>query len=354
MFQPRNLFSITTVAVICLLTACTSPQEEGPEAVSEQEEIHNEDETSALNENDMNAHPEEDANEDFLTLPKENLQKGDKSDSVIDLQKTLIEIGYDIDSTGEYDHKTIWAITDFQLQNDDLYVTGIYDAQTRAGLENTIIEESNVEPGSALTYKENQTLDEDTIELGNPYEVLALVNKNHALPADYEPEDLVVPNVRFPFEEDVPKKQMRKVAAEALEELFAAGDEAGIDLFAQSGYRSYDRQDSIFASNVSAYGEEEANKFSAKPGESEHQSGLSMDVTSPEINYQIGSDFEGTDESDWLKENAAEFGFIIRFPEGKEEITKYQYEPWHIRYVGITAAKEIMEQGITLEEYLED
>lgn len=186
----------------------------------------------------------------------------------------------------------------------------------------------------------------------DPTDILVLVNKQHALPDGYIPPDLVFPDVRFPFTEDLPKKQMRKVAASAMEEMFEAGDAAGIDLFAQSGYRSYERQTVIFASNVEQQGEEAANKFSARPGESEHQTGLTMDVTSPEINYSLTIEFGDTKEGIWLKENAADYGFIIRYPLGKEDITEYQYEPWHIRYVGKKAAREIMSKGITLEEYL--
>ncbi|WP_337020524.1 M15 family metallopeptidase, partial [Oceanobacillus massiliensis] len=188
--------------------------------------------------------------------------------------------------------------------------------------------------------------------IANPYDQIALINKEHALPADYIPEDLVIPDVPFPFAEDLPKKQMREAAAKSLEQLFNKANEAGLELYAQSGYRSYERQDAIFASNVLKHGEEEANTFSARPGESEHQSGLTMDITSPNVNFDLITEFGETEEGKWIQENAAEFGFIIRFPEGKEEITKYQYEPWHLRFVGKKAAKDIMSQGITLEEYL--
>lgn len=146
---------------------------------------------------------------------------------------------------------------------------------------------------------------------------------------------------------------MRQAAAAALEELFQAAEEAELELFAQSGYRSYERQDSIFAANVQAHGEEAANNFSARPGESEHQSGLTMDVTSPAVDFDLVIEFGETEEGKWIKENAADYGFIIRYPEGKEDITIYQFEPWHLRYVGVKAAKEIMSQAITLEEYLE-
>ena len=186
----------------------------------------------------------------------------------------------------------------------------------------------------------------------NPYDVLALVNKNHALPDDYEPVDLVVPNVRFPFEEDVPKKQLRKIAADALEDQFAAGDEDCITLFAQSGYSSYDRKEAIFASNAAKNGEEHANTYSARAGQSEHQTGLVMDVTAQAVGFDLVIDFGETEEGKWIKEHAHEYGFIIRYPEGKEAITLYQYEPWHLRYVGQKTASAIYEEDQTFEEYL--
>ncbi len=186
----------------------------------------------------------------------------------------------------------------------------------------------------------------------NPNDILVLVNKEHALPDGYEPSDLVFPDVRFPFTEDLPKKQMRKEAAEAIEAMFADADKEELDLFAQSGYRSYERQDAIFAANVEKNGEKAANNYSARPGESEHQTGLVMDVTSPDVNYGLEIEFGDTKEGKWLAEHAADYGFIIRYPKDKEDITEYQYEPWHIRYVGKKAAKEIMSKGITLEEYL--
>src|SRR5699024_12212899 len=99
----------------------------------------------------------------------------------------------------------------------------------------------------------------------------ALVNKEHALPSDYLPEDLVVPDVRFPFTEDVPKKQLRKVAATSLENLFKSSEEAGLELFAQSGYRSYERQEAIFNNNIERNGEEHANTYRVHPCDIYHQ-----------------------------------------------------------------------------------
>src|SRR5699024_8921438 len=154
---------------------------------------------------------------------------------------------------------------------DNLHATGIYDADTRPMIEMAFEDEIQINWGAAL-----QQPNEDTYKytVANPYEILSLVNKQYALPTYYIPSNLVTPDVRFPFTEDFPKKQMREVAANALEEMFDAGDKAGLDLFSQSGYRSFDRQEALFASYSEENGEKAANKYSARPGESEHQTGL--------------------------------------------------------------------------------
>ncbi|EOD01234.1 D-alanyl-D-alanine carboxypeptidase family protein [Caldisalinibacter kiritimatiensis] len=193
--------------------------------------------------------------------------------------------------------------------------------------------------------------DKDTIVI-NPVSRLALVNKNNRLTENYAPDNLVVPNIPFPYKEYYPKKLMREDAAYALEQLFNKAEEDGIDLYATSGYRSYSYQEYIFTSKVMERGINIANQTSAKPGESEHQTGLAMDVTSPSVNFRLTQSFGETKEGKWLKANAHKYGFIIRYPVNKEHITGYNYEPWHIRYVGKDVAKYIAENDITLEEYL--
>ncbi len=197
----------------------------------------------------------------------------------------------------------------------------------------------------------NQKSEGEEMVVDNPNDILVWVNKERNLPKDYVPEDLVVPNVRFSFSGENEKKYLRKEAAEALEQLFIQAEEDNIDLFAVSGYRSYARQETIFNWNVQQKGLEEANKVSAKPGQSEHQTGLAMDVSCPGVGYDLVEEFEDTQEGVWLKENAHRFGFIIRYPKDKVEITRYLYEPWHIRYVGKEVATFIYEEQITLEEY---
>lgn len=197
------------------------------------------------------------------------------------------------------------------------------------------------------------TIDENTL-VTNPSDYDVVINKERHLSSSYVPEDLV------PLD-DIPKSlqnpevnQLRKVAYDALKELFAAAkEEQSFDLYARSGYRSYNTQVSLYGSYESNHGQEAADKFSARPGQSEHQTGLAMDITCPSMNYQLDTTFGDKEEGKWVAENAHKFGFIVRYPKGKEDITGYQYEPWHLRYVGLSLAKEIYENKLTLEEYFE-
>ncbi|MCK8828491.1 M15 family metallopeptidase [Natroniella acetigena] len=195
--------------------------------------------------------------------------------------------------------------------------------------------------------------DKEEIITTEPTNIMVLVNKEHSLPADYTPQDLVIPNIPFSFTEDLPKKKMRKEAAKALEQLFAQAKEDNITLIGVSAYRSYQRQEEIFSYNVRRRGKELANKYSAQAGHSEHQTGLAIDLSSPSIDYGLSQSFAQTKEGKWLARYAADYGFIIRYPQGKEDITGYQYEPWHIRYVSVEHATTISNRNLTLEEYLE-
>ncbi|SFG58974.1 D-alanyl-D-alanine carboxypeptidase [Halobacillus alkaliphilus] len=197
----------------------------------------------------------------------------------------------------------------------------------------------------------NETSEEGLAIVENPESIKVVVNKNRKLPEGYTPPDLTIPNVPFYFDEELPKKQMRKEAADALEKLFQAADQAGQDLVAASGYRSYERQKNLFEGYIEEYGEEKAKTFSARPGTSEHQTGLAMDVTSAKMSFKLDESFRDTKEGEWLAEHAHEYGFIIRYPEGKQEITGYTYEPWHLRYVGKNVSSEIHKAEETLEEF---
>ncbi|MEY4479455.1 MAG: hypothetical protein RLZZ267_133 [Bacillota bacterium] len=181
-----------------------------------------------------------------------------------------------------------------------------------------------------------------------------MVNKQRALPANYVPADLVQPNISFSFSGVSEKKLLRAKAAKAIEDLFAQAKAEGIHLNGVSAYRSYSTQAAIFKANVNRQGYEQARRFSAVPGTSEHQTGLSIDVSAASVGNALEQSFGATVEGKWLAAHCAAFGFIIRYPDGKETITGYAYEPWHIRYVGTAMASEIMSKGLTLEQYLGD
>ena len=155
---------------------------------------------------------------------------------------------------------------------------------------------------------------------------ILIVNKTYAIPQDFKSPDA-------------------QIASTALKQLQAAALLDGFNIDLVSGYRSYARQKNIYENNVANRGYDETDKYSARPGHSEHQTGLAFDVGS--VTYTYGE----TPSGQWLNKNCAKYGFIIRYPQGKEHITGYGYEPWHIRYVGIDIATEIMEKEITLEEY---
>ena len=160
---------------------------------------------------------------------------------------------------------------------------------------------------------------------------ILIVNKTYGLPKDYNKNGGLTAETQGAFE------KMKKAAAED-----------GITLNIASGYRSYEYQSLLFNKYLlRGQGREYVETYSARPGHSEHQTGLAIDVN-------MASDaFEGTPEQKWLNEHCVEYGFIIRYPEGKEEYTGYKYEPWHIRYVGTQTAQEISASGLCLEEFFE-
>ncbi|WP_410770568.1 D-alanyl-D-alanine carboxypeptidase family protein [Fontibacillus sp. BL9] len=181
--------------------------------------------------------------------------------------------------------------------------------------------------------------------------VAVLVNKEFALPEDHKPDDLVYPDVRFTFKEKIEKRMMRSEAASALEKMFAGAEKDGIYLAGVSAYRSHSTQTSLFNRYVKKDGLEKAKTYSAVPGHSEHETGLAIDVSGSDGKCAAEDCFGDTEEAKWLAKHAPEYGFIIRYPDGKEDITGYKYEPWHLRYVGTDIAADIADRDITLEEY---
>ena len=172
-----------------------------------------------------------------------------------------------------------------------------------------------------------------------------LVNKYNHLSSDYVPSDLVQVDRRFTHN----NTKVVSIANDNFVKLAEAGEEAGVHFLATTCYRDYNFQSILYNNYVKNDGVKNADTYSARPGSSEHQLGYSLDLTN--TSYVDFDNFVYTEEYKWLKDNAHKYGFILRYPEGKEYITGYIFEPWHIRYVGEDIATYIYENDITYEEY---
>lgn len=173
---------------------------------------------------------------------------------------------------------------------------------------------------------------------------IVLVNKNYKLSNDYTPDDLeLVSNI---YAND--NKYLRKEAKEAFEKLSHDASNLGYKIIAVSTYRDYNYQERLYNEYVKEKGKEYADKCSARPGHSEHQTGFAVDVMGSNNDYD---EFEKSIEFEWMKNNSYKYGFILRYPQDKTKITGFKYEPWHYRYVGVEVAKIIFKEDITLEEY---
>jgi D-alanyl-D-alanine carboxypeptidase len=171
-----------------------------------------------------------------------------------------------------------------------------------------------------------------------------LVNRSQTISEDFVPEIRKTNLVGM-------SQSMREDAADALEAMFAAAKEDGIRLATVSGYRSYSKQNVIYDRKVQNAGVEAADSLVAMPGNSEHQLGLAMDI-SKSGNSSLNGQFANTAEGQWVAVNAHLYGFIVRYPQGMEEITGYSYEPWHIRYVGEAYAQAIDDSGVPMDLFV--
>lgn len=199
---------------------------------------------------------------------------------------------------------------------------------------------------------EDNAFDKTRFSLSNPSSQWVLVNKTRPLePKDFVPGDLVTPNVplRVPGNDSM---QLRKEAAIGLESLFAAAKSNNTPLMLSSGYRSYDFQTYLYDGYVRDEGQVVADKVSARPGYSEHQTGLSVDIEPLDQQCDVSLCFADLPAGKWLATQAYIYGFILRYPSGKTTVTGYSYEPWHFRFVGKPLAAEMRHRHIaTLEEF---
>lgn len=179
-----------------------------------------------------------------------------------------------------------------------------------------------------------------TYKVGQAASLTVVVNKKHRLPSDYVPEL-----------QSVAGGQMRPEAANALQKLLDAAGADGANMKIISSYRSYQTQVSTYQYWVDTQGQAQADRESARPGHSEHQTGLAVDLGNPDGTCDLVACFGTGVAGKWLSAHAHDYGFIIRYPEGQETETGYIWEPWHIRYVGVDTAKSIKNSGQTMDQY---
>jgi LAS superfamily LD-carboxypeptidase LdcB len=179
--------------------------------------------------------------------------------------------------------------------------------------------------------------------------LLALVTKDTTLRSDYEPVDLVpVPDYMHRSR----PMQLRQEAMENLEELWSAAEQEGVILHIISAYRSFSYQEGLFQSYADKYGVNAANRFSARPGQSEHQLGTVVDFGGTTVDLK--AEFADTDQGRWLVDHAHYYGFALSYPRGGEATTGYIFEPWHYRYIGREAAVQWKDSGKILQEFLQE
>ena len=174
--------------------------------------------------------------------------------------------------------------------------------------------------------------------------ILMLVNKFNYLEEDFQVEELVDMSVMYAFS----GKQIDKRVYDSFKSMSSAAGKEGLKVVANSTYRTYEYQEKTYNSIKASKGLEYADKVAARPGYSEHETGLAIDIST--LN-STSENFEDTEEFKWLQEHAHEYGFILRYPKGKEYITGYDYESWHYRYVGVDVATKIKKENITFDEY---
>ena len=203
-------------------------------------------------------------------------------------------------------------------------------------------------PNKQIIKNVNMNLDKEpynyTIKTKNLNTTKILVNKYYYLDKNYVPENLETISTRYALS----NMKMVSEAKDSFEEMASAAKKENLSIIAMSCYRSYEYQINLYNKYVKADGQAKADTYSGRPGHSEHQTGLAVDVYNGKENY---TNFDKTKEFEWMKKHAHEYGFILRFPKDKETETGYEYESWHYRYVGKEIATYIKEHNISFEEY---
>ena len=252
----------------------------------------------------------------------------------IDGVNEMIEKGLNVEEIEEY-----LSYSYMRLENLDRYIQ--YDSDSIQDKILKVNMDLDLKPYENIKIVDN--FDDYTL----------LVNKYNALPDGYKPDDLVPMENACIYGKDYScsgiLKEIRKDVAKAWKEFCEDASKQGLELRAVGAFRTYDYQKNLYNYYYNLKGKEYAEKFYARPGQSEHNSGLAIDIT---FNDHVYYKIEGKDGYDWIIQNMHKYGFILRYPKDKTDITLYGYESWHLRYVGKEVAQIIYENNLTLEEYL--
>ncbi len=205
-------------------------------------------------------------------------------------------------------------------------------------------------PGVTVTAAPAPTGSASPAATPSPVSLLQLVDKQHPLPADYVPPDIIA--VPGAYAAPGYNSTMDGTALGALQRMLDGASAAGYDIRVVSGYRSYADQQYTYDYWVGQLGQAAADRVSAKPGYSEHQLGTTADLGSADFGWGLTDTFGATPDGQWLASHASEYGFVLSYPQGKEATTGYAYEPWHFRYLGTGAAAAYGASGLTLNQYL--
>lgn len=188
--------------------------------------------------------------------------------------------------------------------------------------------------------------------VSEPGSIWQVVNKQRLLPTSYVPANLVTANIPLRIDPNEEQMHISQIINDQLKKMTDDAAKQGFKLVLASGYRSASYQDGLYNSYVADKGQAYADATSARPGASEHQTGLAVDLSAGDKSCELEKCFGETQEGKWLATNGYRYGFIVRYPQGKTNITGYDYEPWHLRYVGVPLATEMHKQKIsTLEEF---
>lgn len=298
-----------------------------------------EDSNETINQNDGSNNDQSDVPQDEVT--SENNPSDEDTPEIVDEVLTI------------EDELATWTVDEIRWLQESLKISGHYTAldgglgqDTKRKLEDFMTEQNidSLEDAKQALQGVRETM--LAPELGNDF---VLINKNYYLPSTFIPDNLRLVDVSSNKPIELPDHVALQVEA-----MFAAAKADNLDIVLASGYRSYDYQEGIFSRRVANHGFEEAEKVVAIPGESEHQTGLAIDITSAAMSYGLDQTFDQEAEFEWMMAHCHEYGFILRYLKEKQDITEYVYEPWHYRYIGdAEIAKYIMEQGLTYDEYYE-